>query len=140
MTTVLFYEKPGCMNNTRQKQLLAASGHRVLAHNLLEEKWTADSLRPYFGDKPVAEWFNKAAPKVKSGEIDPTAYSAEEALALMVAEPILIRRPLMAANSQKMSGFDAETVKAWIGLVEDGKPVRENCPRTDGHTCNGDHH
>ena len=40
MASVLFFEKPGCVNNTRQKALLAASGHSVWARNLLAEKWT----------------------------------------------------------------------------------------------------
>jgi hypothetical protein len=30
MATVHFYEKPGCINNTRQKKILAAAGHEVL--------------------------------------------------------------------------------------------------------------
>jgi len=37
MATVIFYEKPGCGNNTKQKVWLAASGHTVLAKNLLIE-------------------------------------------------------------------------------------------------------
>ena len=61
MATVIFYEKPGCGNNTKQKVWLAASGHTVLAKNLLTEKWTAERLRPFFGDLPVAQWFNPAA-------------------------------------------------------------------------------
>ncbi len=55
MVTVLFYEKPGCINNTKQKVLLKAAGHEVQAHNLLTEPWTAESLRPFFGALPVAE-------------------------------------------------------------------------------------
>ena len=71
MAKVIFYEKPGCKNNTKQKTLLKAAGHQLEAHNLLTEPWTKDNLRLFFGDRPVAEWFNKAAPKVKSGEVVP---------------------------------------------------------------------
>ncbi len=71
MVTVIFYEKPGCINNTKQKALLAAAGHEVLAHSLLAHPWTAESLRPFFGTLPVAKWFNASAPRVKSGEVDP---------------------------------------------------------------------
>lgn len=35
MATVIFYEKPGCINNTKQKARLLAAGHEVQAHNLL---------------------------------------------------------------------------------------------------------
>ena len=53
MATVTFYEKPGCINNTRQKKLLAAAGHQVEVKNLLTEAWQAERLRAFFGDMPV---------------------------------------------------------------------------------------
>ncbi len=71
MAKVIFYEKPGCGGNARQKALLVASGHEIEARNLLTEIWTPDALRPFFGARPVAEWFNAASPRVKSGEITP---------------------------------------------------------------------
>ena len=127
MATVIFYEKPGCGNNTKQKVWLAASGHTVLAKNLLTEKWTAQKLRPFFGEMPVVKWFNPAAPAVKSGEIDPTAYTEEEALAMMVAQPLLIKRPLMDVEGELRAGFEAKAVDAWIGL-NDSQPKDEPCP------------
>ena len=127
MSTVVFYEKPGCGNNTKQKAWLAASGHTVLAKNLLTEKWTAERLRPFFGDLPVAKWFNPAAPKVKTGEVNPEAFDAPSALALMLEEPLLIRRPLMEVEGMLRVGFDAKVVDAWIGL-NDSQPKEEPCP------------
>ena len=44
---------------------------------------------------------------------------------LMLAEPLLIRRPLMEAEGRKQVGFDAATVHAWIGLAEDGAVVAQ---------------
>ncbi len=116
MAYVIFFEKPGCGNNSRQKAWLAAAGHQVDARNLLAEPWTADTLRPFFGQQPVAQWFNRAAPRVKSGEVVPEALGEAEALAMMLAEPLLIRRPLMEAAGQRVAGFDPEAVDAWLGL------------------------
>lgn len=127
MATVIFYEKPGCGNNTKQKLWLAASGHTVLAKNLLIEKWTEERLRAFFGDMSVAQWFNPAAPRVKSGEVDPTVLDAQAALDMMLAEPLLIRRPLMEVDSVLRVGFDAKAVDAWIGL-NDSQPKEEPCP------------
>jgi hypothetical protein len=45
MATVTFYEKPGCINNTRQKKLLVAVAHQVVALNLLTEAWQPVRLR-----------------------------------------------------------------------------------------------
>lgn len=137
MVHVVFYEKPGCRNNTRQKALLEAAGHTVEAHSLLTHPWTTESLLPFFADKPVADWFNKAAPRVKSGEVDPTAATADSALAMMLAEPLLIRRPLIEVAGERCCGFDPEAIDAWIGL---GEPEHvgdvETCPNlAKGNPC-----
>jgi nitrogenase-associated protein len=115
MATIIFYEKPGCANNTRQKQLLKAAGHEIIARNLLTEPWNAAELRTYFADLPVSAWFNRAAPRVKSGEIIPEKVAAETALAQMLAYPLLIRRPLMECDGRRIAGFDTERVEAWLG-------------------------
>lgn len=129
MAIVTFFEKPGCSNNTRQKQILSAAGHQVLARDLLSEPWTAERLLRFFGNRPVAEWFNRAAPRIKSGEIVPETASAEQALALMLHEPLLIRRPLMEVGDSRMAGFDQDKVEAWIGLAP------ENDTSQDVQTC-----
>ena len=118
MARVTFYEKPGCGTNARQKRMLEAAGHEVVAKNLLTEAWTAERLRNFFGAMPVASWFNTAAPRVKSGKIDPMNMAAPAALALMVAEPLLIRRPLLEVEAQRCAGFEDALVTLLLG---DGK-------------------
>ena len=127
MAHVLFYEKPGCGGNAKQKALLRASGHEIEAKSLLSEPWTSASLRPYFGDRPVRDWFNLASPRVKSGEIAIDRLGEQEALALMLADPLLIRRPLMLVAGRRECGFDSELVDAWIGLKPDSEKVSDVC-------------
>lgn len=126
MTQVVFYEKPGCGNNTRQKALLAAAGHEVIACNLLTEQWTQERLLDFFGERPVAEWFNRAAPRVKSGEVTPELLDEAEALQLMLNDPLLIRRPLMEAGGRKEAGFDQDKIHAWLGLSPSANDL-ESC-------------
>lgn len=126
MTTITFYEKPGCANNTKQKALLAAAGHVVIARNLLTEAWTEERLLDFFGNRPVAEWFNRAAPRVKSGEVVPEQMDEAEALQLMLDDPLLIRRPLIEAGGRREIGFDQEKIQAWLGLAPEGKDL-ESC-------------
>jgi nitrogenase-associated protein len=137
MAKVVFYEKPGCANNARQKVLLSASGHELDVRNLLTEAWTAPVLQRFFGEKAVADWFNRASPRVKSGEIRPEAVSAPEALAMMVADPLLIRRPLMQVDDRCESGFDFHTVDKWIGLQPRATPVGDQCIRTGAKESQG---
>lgn len=127
MAKVIFYEKPSCHTNARQKALLLASGHEVEPHNVLTEPWTVSRLRPFFGVKPVSEWFNPACPRVKSGEVKPDELSPEAALALMVEDPRLIRRPLLQVGDALDVGFDAAKVDAWIGLAQTERPVADVC-------------
>ncbi len=129
MADVIFYEKPGCGGNARQKALLLASGHRLEVRDLLHTPWTDTSLRPFFGELPVSDWFNRASPRVKAGEIVPETMDEAAALAAMLADPLLIRRPLMQAGEERRCGFDAAAVDRWIGLAPAPVPVGEGCPR-----------
>lgn len=131
MVSIIFYEKPGCINNTKQKALLAAAGHEVQARNLLTESWTPQRLRSFFGERPVAEWFNYSAPQVKSGEVVPDRLDAETALELMVNHPLLIRRPLMQVEERHEVGFEIDRVDAWIGL----RAIDERQKTADWQTC-----
>jgi nitrogenase-associated protein len=110
-----FYEKPGCINNARQKRLLEQHGHRIEAHSLLEQHWDAATLRLFFKDMPVSQWFNMSAPCVKSGEIVPYNFNEESALAAMIKDPLLIRRPLIDAYGELACGFDNPLVKSLLG-------------------------
>jgi nitrogenase-associated protein len=131
VATVYFYEKPGCINNTRQKKLLAAAGHQVIARNLLTEPWQKERLRAFFGGEPVHQWFNYSAPAVKKGVLDPSRISEEQALALMLKDPLLIRRPLMQVGDVRVVGFDQHKVHLWIGLAEIlADADHESCPKS----------
>ncbi|WP_363349624.1 ArsC/Spx/MgsR family protein [Methylocystis echinoides] len=127
MANVIFYEKPGCASNAKQKALLIASGHRVDARDLLREPWSASSLRPFFGEKPVREWFNAASPRVKSGEVNPDRVNPQEAIVMMILDPGLIRRPLMRIGDHCESGFDPAQVRRWIGLEPEAEGVTDRC-------------
>jgi nitrogenase-associated protein len=131
MATVTFYEKPGCSNNTRQKKLLVEAGHQVVAKDILTEVWKPESLRAFFGAMAVRDWFNYSAPAIKHGEVEPDKLTEQDALALMLENPLLIRRPLMQAGDSLMAGFDQQAVDNWIGLQKtENTPDLESCPRT----------
>ncbi|PIT03568.1 arsenate reductase [Bradyrhizobium nitroreducens] len=115
MATVLFYQKPGCGTNARQIRALEAAGHQVVAKSLLAEPWTAARLRAFFGATPIASWFNPAAPRIKSGEVKPAEIDTADAIALMLDDPLLIRRPLIETDGARCAGFDREPVPSLLG-------------------------
>lgn len=117
MAHLVFFEKPGCGGNARQRALLEAAGHTLERRNLLSAHWTRERLLVFFAPLPVAQWFNRAAPRVKSGAVVPEQLDAEAALALLLAEPLLIRRPLMLrADGARLVGFDTAAVERFVGL------------------------
>jgi nitrogenase-associated protein len=136
MATIDFWEKPGCGGNARQKELLLAAGHCLIVHDLLTTAWTPDTLRPFFGALPVADWFNRASKRLKSGELDPVRFDEASALQAMVADPLLIRRPLLQVGEQRQAGFDTEKIAAWIGLASNVPPGKmEGCLREGMAPC-----
>ncbi|WP_019499581.1 ArsC/Spx/MgsR family protein [Pseudanabaena sp. PCC 6802] len=142
MATVIFYEKPGCINNTKQKALLKAAGHDLEVRNLLAETWTAESLRSFFGQLPVADWFNRSAPKIKSQEVIPEQIDTETALSLMLQDRLLIRRPLMQVGDRREVGFDVDRIDKWIGLQPIDASQRskvEDLTHQDLQTCPNSH-
>jgi nitrogenase-associated protein len=131
MATVIFYEKPECANNKRQKRLLIEAGHTVIAKNLLTEVWQAEQLRLFFADLPVRDWFNYSAPAIKIGEVEPDTLNEQQALTLMLEHPVLIRRPLMQVGEQRVAGFHQEHVNEWLGLTtRNTTQDLESCPRS----------
>jgi nitrogenase-associated protein len=86
----------------------------------------------------VHQWFNYSAPAVKNGALDPNQISEEQALALMLKDPLLIRRPLMQVGDVRVAGFDQHKVHHWIGLTEILGADLESCPRSsepEPHAC-----
>jgi len=131
MVQITFFEKPGCTNNTRQKQWLMARGVRVEAVDILTYPWSVDELLAFFGGLPVNEWFNQSAPRVKSSEVVPEQLSQRVALQLLLHEPLLIRRPLLRKGDARKVGFDRKAIAVWLGIHVDDESTGpgESCPR-----------
>jgi nitrogenase-associated protein len=117
MTRITFYEKPGCAGNARQRALLEAAGHTLARRDLMAEPWTRERLLQFLAPLPVPAWFNRAAPRIKRGEIDPERIGREAALDALLADPLLIRRPLMERDDgTRLVGFDTGAVDRFVGL------------------------
>jgi len=132
MAHITFFTKLGCMTSAKQVELLEQSGHEVEVRDLLAHPWTVEELTSYFGGLPVEAWFNEKSPRVKSGEIDPSAYDSNGALTVMLADHLLIRRPLMESGGKRLCGFDPAVMHAWVGL---GATVYEQSRREDYSSC-----
>lgn len=123
---VVFYEKPFCAANAKQKQILRESGCTLIERNILEHGLDAEALRSFMGDKAVHTWFNPAAPAIKNGLLSPAVLGEAEAMELLMNDPILIRRPLMIIGNEKLCGFDAAKVSEVLDRYVEPMP-KINC-------------
>lgn len=137
MTVVHFYEKPGCLTNAKQKHWLVSAGLMLIVHDLLREPWyeNRQTLRSFFGTKPVKDWFNPNAPDIKNGAVNPESLDENQAIALMVEQPLLIRRPLMEIENTRYAGFDIDRLNADHRLsIKDPAAVSpESCSQLEKH-------
>lgn len=144
MARIVFFEKTGCINNTKQKKILAMAGHEVEAIDLLYHPWSREQLLSFFGEMEVKDWFNKNAPKVVSGEVKPDAFDQEEAIEALLNDRILIKRPLLVVGDKRLVGFDKDLIDSLIGLkVPENKEAQtllsqdlSLCPqKNNGYSC-----
>lgn len=135
--TIRFFEKQNCTGNARQKAILLAAGHRLVIENLLAYPFAREELRSFFGALPVEHWFNQLAPRVKSGEVDIHRVNEEQALDLMLADPLLIRRPLMEIKGIRLVGFNIDELeRIGVGCLEN--PRLHMLAGVDLEGCPGD--
>lgn len=130
MARLIFFEKPGCGGNAKQKAWLESGGHHLEVHSLLAWPWTRESLLAWLGPLPVTDWFNRAAPAVRDGEILPETLPVEQALALLLATPLLIRRPLIELeDGTRLVGFDEALLRQHLDQPGDAHAPGEGCAR-----------
>jgi nitrogenase-associated protein len=134
MKKAVFYEKTGCTGNAKQQKTLMENGFELEIRSLLDTPWKKETLRPFFGDRPVADWFNDKAPDVKSGHVKPDMYTADEAIEVMMQDPILIRRPLIDYDGVKSCGFDDYVMYDVLKLPKAGEDM-EACQSITESDC-----
>lgn len=134
MAEIRFFEKPGCINGEKQKNILRAAGHTLSCVNILEHQWTKEELLNFVAGKTPAEIMNFTAPAIKNGDITPADLSFDEALDLMLADPILIKRPLIEVAGQHIQGFLHPELQSYLGKWSGEEDV-VTCPNLQTISC-----
>lgn len=129
-----FYEKTGCSGNAKQKELLKNHNISFSVKSLLDTKWSKETLSQFFEGLDINEIFNPFAPQIRDKEIDITKLSKEEAINLMIKNPILIKRPLLDINGVKICGFDIEKINKLLNVNIDTNKKLNTCSSSDSCT------
>ena len=129
-----FYEKTGCSGNAKQKELLKSHNISFSVKSLLDTKWTTQTLGEFFKGLEVIDIFNPFAPQIRDKEIDINTLSKDEAITLMIKNPILIKRPLLDINGVKVCGFDIEKINELLNTNIDTNKKLNSCSSSDSCT------
>lgn len=128
---MVFYEKPGCSGNAKQKKLLSSENIKYEVRSILDTNWNKESLESFFEGLDTKDIINQFAPKVKSGEINISKITKDEIIELMIKEPILIKRPLIEIGENKIVGFDMEKINSILKTDLNSKENLSTCQSSD---------
>lgn len=129
-----FYEKTGCSGNAKQKELLKSHNISFSVKSLLDTSWTKETLNEFFKGLEIKDIFNPFAPQIRDKEIDISKLSKDEAIELMIKNPILIKRPLLDINGVKICGFDIEKINELLNVNIDTNKKLNTCSSSDSCT------
>jgi arsenate reductase len=73
---------------------------------------TAADLKDLFADRDPRDFLNPRSPAFKAMGLAGKSLTAQQALALMVKEPNLIKRPIVVAGKEIIAGFDRDRLRA----------------------------
>lgn len=129
-----FYEKTGCSGNAKQKELLKSHNISFSVKSLLDTSWSKETLSEFFKGLEVIDIFNPFAPQIRDKQIDINTLSKDEAIELMIKNPILIKRPLLDINGVKICGFDIEKINELLNVNIDTNKKLNTCSSSDSCT------
>lgn len=77
---------------------------------------------------------NYTAPAIKTGQIVPANLHYDEAVARMIEDPILIKRPLIRVDGLSIQGFMDERLAPYLGSWN-GREDVVTCPNLQTISC-----
>jgi arsenate reductase (glutaredoxin) len=124
MAEIIFFSEPGCESSEQRKALLENAGNTLYCENLLSQDWTHEKLLPFVRGREPLDIINTSAPDIQMGKIDPLLLTFEQALALLVKDPLLIKGPLMQVDNLYIQGPDDRRVDKYLeDQVKDKNPA-----------------
>ena len=73
---------------------------------------TAAELKELFAGRDPRDFLNPRSPAFKAMGLAGKSLTPEQAIALMVKEPNLIKRPIVIAGKEMIAGFDPDRLRA----------------------------
>lgn len=90
--------------------MLAHAGISFKARDIFKKPLDADELRGLLARSSLDQLFSWRSPTARARRLHAGALTEDDAIALMAAEPRLIRRPLLLAGDRLIVGADREAI------------------------------
>ena len=87
---------------------LEGRGFELVKHNLANDRPSRELLSRLIDEHGLEAVMNRRSPVYKERDLGSRKLSKAEAIAMMLEEPNLIRRPLVLAKGKAILGYDAE--------------------------------
>jgi len=84
----------------------------LIKHDLAKEPPSRELLEKLIDESRLADFVNTRSPAYKARGLDVTKMTKKQAIALMMEEPNLIKRPLVLAGGKAVFGFKPEEYEA----------------------------
>ncbi|MBQ7332537.1 MAG: arsenate reductase family protein [Opitutales bacterium] len=118
MRKLLFIEYPKCTTCQKAKRFLEENGVAFEARHIVENPPTADELRTWIQQSglPVKKFFNTSGLRYKALALKDKlpSMSADEQIALLATDGMLVKRPIFVSSEHVLVGFKAETPGALL--------------------------
>ncbi|NLR73904.1 MULTISPECIES: ArsC family reductase [Leeia] len=108
---MMLYGIPNCNTVKKARDWLSAQGHAVPFHDFKKQGVTEALLREWLQQQPWEKLVNRAGTTWRQlpDEAKAAITGAEQAIALMLDKPSVIKRPVLVKDGRVTLGFDPDT-------------------------------
>ncbi len=107
---VKFLHKPSCTTCRKARSYMEKRGFGMEFRDLGKERLGPEELEKLIGDRDHTQFLNPRNELYRRKNMKGNPPSRKEAIRMMVAEPNLIRRPVIIAGGRVVLGFDQEGI------------------------------
>jgi Spx/MgsR family transcriptional regulator len=108
--SVQFLQKPTCTTCRKARAYMENRGFDLHSRNLDKERLSSDELEELIGDRDHRDFLNTRNELYRRKKMKQNPPTRAEAIRMMLAEPNLIRRPVIVAGGRVVLGYDREKI------------------------------
>lgn len=114
MSNITVYQKKTCVACKKALAFLDEAGIRYESKDIVSDPPSKALLETAIDETNLKASLNSRSSLYKAKNLGKANLTKQQAIALMLEDPNLIKRPLIVKNGATTMGFDPETLKAFL--------------------------